>query len=1127
VLDQTSGATHTPGYEGEAGEWCRTITFANSTTPMSASINNDKIYLAPANTFTITAQTLNADGTTTAGSPVDVPRFFSHNTAVATVGQTSGIVTAVANNSTYITSLVPFVTGTDLATDGSGNATSASNPFNYGEGPLNGNAQWGCYISGGTGFTVGFYSIVIVQYLGGTYGTGATFGIGAGLPANLTGGHYSCGPTAQSWIFVWSQNILPYIGSDASINTSYNASNAAIVHGSFGGINLLFSDQPYNYQGHANGAAYEFNNIGNWWAFETGAGCAANCSFSDTIPTSGTYASWQASLNSSIATTLSYLQGQPNLYLYLHWETISNSAVNLYGACCGPGATLSPPAPQYMFQAYANTGKILSNYWHDEIGISTCPMCGPIVYDPAGTGTGQSWLISLTCTGGGGAGEVCTAAVGPNGYAISFNEFIIHGSAVTNMNSVYPALYTGTAHTGGGFTFPCANVADGTYNSSNDPGFTLEPMTLEAWVNSTSYVPNNALAIVRGNLAAITGHMPFSGRPAGDSIGGIVTNGVCSSAMAGNTFRNWSGYSSFSIGGYQAGDFAGVYNETGAQGYIVSRPSLNANVNNSGWLGWTLRNLYGCGYSPSLPLQALTEGTLNYYGVRGIPVPLASCVGTLCTFSAPHGITNIISGLTRMYVTGATDVSSPQNTTNNNFVIVDCPTPTTCNVDLAATDQTQNGNFSAGNNANSGTITTQDGTMVTMQGTGSVAGGMSATGILSCTSSGAVGVTSGNMCNADQMRPLNATGAGSATTLLRKRGQTFSFNGTAAGTGASYFNGRTFRIIPDWLNVASAPNTQVFYRQLPVLNSTGGTAYIITDDNYYKGLSGSTGPGGTAVGPAASGSGDINPEFFFDNTFECILLGCSGEDIYQFSPNPNGYSDQGGFTAGGGAYVQWGPKVFANNATFQTTLNQHFENGAAVPGFKAHQFAALYWNRYKEYWLQPRLNAPSIGKPGEIDCGAAAGTYGNILACMNATDGPRTLTIPLTPYLESGQQIIEQVVDAYGIGAITTLSSGSASATVTLQPSQAVSLVFPVNFAAELQQPTIGARLADVANASQVAVRFSYDPYYLDTRAGNVYNCGTGTCTPAWDRNTGAIYFRLIYLGPSSSVLATSAVQTF
>src|ERR1700678_955182 len=255
VNDTTGGQTHTPRYEGEAAEWCRQVTFANGTTAMSASINNDKVYLAPTNTFTLTAQTLNTDGTTTAAAPL----FFSANPAIVTAGQSSGVVTAVANGSTYVSALVPFVSGTDLATSASGNASSASNPFNLGEGPLTANAQWGCYISAGTGFTVGFYAITAIQFLG-----RSTYGASMGLPGNLAGGHYQCGPIAQSWIFVWPSNTLPYIGSDGSINTSYNALNAIVVHGAFGGVNLLIADQPYYYQGQANGAAYEFNNIGTW-----------------------------------------------------------------------------------------------------------------------------------------------------------------------------------------------------------------------------------------------------------------------------------------------------------------------------------------------------------------------------------------------------------------------------------------------------------------------------------------------------------------------------------------------------------------------------------------------------------------------------------------------------------------------------------------------------------------------------------------------------------------------------------------------------------------------------------------------------------------------------------------------
>jgi len=41
------------------------------------------------------------------------------------------------------------------------------------------------------------------------------------------------------------------------------------------------------------------------------------------------------------------------------------------------------------------------------------------------------------------------------------------------------------------------------------------------------------------------------------------------------------------------------------------------------------------------------------------------------------------------------------------------------------------------------------------------------------------------------------------------------------------------------------------------------------------------------------------------------------------------------------------------------------------------------------------------------------------------------------------------------------------------------------------------------------------------------YNLGTGTGTAPIDRQIGTVYFRLLYLGANSAVLATSDVQSF
>lgn len=1158
IFDSTSGQTHSPGYEGNAGQWTRLVTFSNGSNPVAAKINSDKLYLVPggpssgdcissfalnSGSCTLTAATLNADQSVTAGSVAGTtPMFFSANTAVATVGQTSGVVTAVAGSpsNTVVYSLVPFTSGTDMTTANPSGATSASNPFNLGMGALSGNPQWGCYLSG-SGITTGFYVFNVVSYLGGS-GLSSIFGVQfkPTLPSSVTGITYACGPIALTWVFnagTGGSNILPYLGSDGSVNLSYNVSNAAVTHGIFAGYNLVQSDQLYTYQGDPNGNAALLNKQGNWFALEYGAGCLSGCDFTATGPTSGTYAAWKASVDSSVMAQVAALFGEPNLYFYLYFSNIINTNANLYGATAGPGASLSPPAAQYMFQDYTNTHKVLASYLHDEIPIY-CPFCGPITYDPAGVGVGQTWLISLTCNG-----TTCTALTGAQGYTIYGSYVIVHGSAVSGMNTSYPNAYVITAINSTSFSFP-STVASGAYNYSNDPGFTMETLlggttAANSYVDTSGdYVPDSAFSLLRQQLNAVTGHFEWSGRPTGSQNDLAVSSlGVCNSSPynPNNALSNYGGNSSYIIGGIPPGGYADVYSADGGNGYIVSRASLNAAVNANEWIGQTLRAQFGCGYSPNTPLQALTEGTINYFGTQPIAIPLTACSGNTCTVNlSGTGYTSIqqvcgsiIQGLTRAYVLGATDVSSPQNTANNNFEIFSCPTSTTLTVDLAATDTVATGT--------GGTITTSDSTTATIAS-------MTATTDLNIYGSGETapnGVGLGSFMNVDEMVATNVTGAcggaSSATCLLRKRGQTFSFNGTATGTGAAFFNGRTFRIPLDWLDasiVGNAPNANVFYREVPSLNSTGGTFYIFHDNSYIKGQSISSAPGAKSVpNPALSGSGDINPEWMKVDQTECKFLRCSGENIYQLGNYHSGYSGGYGFTFGNAVAVLWGPARFnvtSGTTTFQTTSCLHFEDASCVAGGKALLFGALEWNWHNKYWLQPRLNAPSIGKPGEVDCAAASGSYGKIVGCINATDAPRTITIPTTPYLTSGQEFYYASTDAYGIGSITTVSAGTSSITVTLDHGQELDAVFPVTFAGELNQPSISVRLADVTSATGVMIRWAYDPYYLDVN-NTIYDCGsTFPCTPPWDMNignSGSHQYRIIYYGTNHTVLATSDVQ--
>ncbi len=268
---------------------------------------------------------------------------------------------------------------------------------------------------------------------------------------------------------------------------------------------------------------------------------------------------------------------------------------------------------------------------------------------------------------------------------------------------------------------------------------------------------------------------------------------------------------------------------------------------------------------------------------------------------------------------------------------------------------------------------------------------------------------------------------------------------------------------------------------------------------------------------------DRNPENSFDSIMECMVARCAADRTYQAQPSFNGWSDQTGFTNGSLAvsYLTKFPgATLANPGTLH--LNQHFENSSAVPIFHAVNAADLMFNRWAKYILQPALNTPDY-QYANLDCSARAGSYGDILFCWNASDGPETVTFNLSPFLQSGQQIIEQTASAQGPGPISILSVGTASATVTLPGTTAIFLVFPKTFASELSQPAISARLSDVTNAADTVVRFSYDPYWLDV--GATYDCGTGTCTPSWDRNIGPIWYRILYLRSDGSVCASSDIE--
>lgn len=1196
VADNTSGSTYTGHFTfiGGAYESCAQVTLANGATATNvAQTNAHDIYLTPGGPYggtcdvapigsgscTLTAKILNTDGSSTTGAPVFCAGTYqagsgppqvecassspqNANSIPFTVNSSTGLITANPGGlgTGVVVAMVPNVSGSDLSANSvtATSVSSTSHPFSASE---TGEAV---DITGGSGWTHGMWIISSVN----SGGTAAIYcqGNSANLCPSATsasGGSFQVGPTRIDNVFVAPSNTTPCFEANGTVHSSYNAS-CFVMHSMFNGqgnggvASAIMADQPY-YPGAA--ADFSASGINTYEVGVISLGITG-------AETSSGFSAWDSTLQNYITQEEGICAMVSNCHLFLIGGGFFTSNGNMWGSTYGPAASWSTPAFQDAVTRWSAYGNVTAMNYGDEYPWGPNPLQGPISY---GSGAGQSWLQSITASGG-----TCTAAVGPGagaggttGYGINAAlSFIIHGSSVSGMNSVAPAVYTLTktpgsgsvaiavasgssvtitminagssysstsppsvALAGGGgtytsatptisggaitgitvtgasgytsnptveifpnFTFPCAGVANGTYNSTNDPGLVVEPLTA-AWIQNASgayeYTPYDVYAKLWLQATNVSPRFAMGAAP----IGVYIDGGSGSFAYwFGNTLNTTQSIGSVTT----VSDFSDLYPAVGNTNYLISRLAANDLLSPLN-IAQTIRSTYGLGYDPSKPLVTLTDSDDgNYWGRQGLSVPVASCSGHLLTFSAPHGIVNIIPGMTRLSISGATDSGSPQDSCNNKFVVWDAPTPATLDVTLAATDQVAA--------ATAGTLYFQDGSTFTVT-SGSYLGINASGQVLGTCAS--VGWSYGGYICGDTITALYSTAP------VRKRGQTFTFNGTATGSGAAYFNSNTFLLEPE--NIANpydnpGGDATYLYRQVPVLNATGGTAAILTDNNYVKGPRNPSGEAGNSV----------NPGWSFGTTIECIFLRCAGERMYGWFTALSGYDgNKLGFTGPSANDTKefGGGSTSVNNQLF---MNQHFENTGMVPTFHAHSIAALYWNRYQKYWFQPRLNAPDYGP--YMECASAAGSPGDIMACMNVSDGPQTITFHLSPYLQSGQQIVQQVVNDHSIGADTILSAGTTSATLTLQPFDVASFVFPANFGAELEQPTISLRLADVAGATDIVVRWSYDHYYLDV-AGDIYDCGTGTCTPGWDRNIGAIYYRLLYRNSSGQVIATSDVQ--
>ena len=981
VTDNTNGSSIVPAagnsYQGAAGEWSATVTFANTTTPVEVRNAAHEVYIAPGGTANLACTLLEANGTAVSSPTCD---YESTNTSVATVNS-SGLVTAVANGNANISTMAETGGGSDGALYSGITNSLTSSTYTFTSTDVNELLN----LKSGTGCTPGLYQIQAVN-------TSAnliilTSAVTSG--SSCAGATFALGPTRQAWVFVWPTNTLPYFGSDGTIQTSPGYSKTMFINEFFSSGSCL-GDVFYS-----PGCLSDFASSGaNVMEFGLDYG------IDPSTLTSGGQSGFQTTQTNYVNGIESSISAYPWIRAYLTGDNFWRSPSSIWGSTQGAAIT-TPWTTQpltYAAASWVGLGLLLGEA-DEGAAITSAPLQGPLTL--AAAGTAQNWLGGGSIIASNGS---CTingtspATLGELGY------FIVTNSVTSGMNSALgTSQYRGTVN-GNTVTFACASVANGIYNHANDPNLTIQPLGLNYYHDSTStgFINYNALQVMTSQLQAVPGMYPFAMN---------VAAGTNCANIAG-----WSNGTQTLAGVTQAGTYADLYTSNGFEQYLMSRISSYSIINplNSVGMGVETRQHYGC-FNPSNPLVLLTASTFTGYGTNGYPVSIASQANNVITFTGPHNIQNVVPGA-RLVITGG---SNP--TFNTNYYIVGIPSPTQLRVEYAT-----------------GTIPgTGTGTIVaTFSPSGyteNIGSGLSEPSTPSLASSGAgFGVMFGGRFF------LNSADSN----LPRHRGETVTFTGVTSGqTG---FNSTSFLYLPFQPSTPSKFNAIL---EIPSGSSTGGTAYIVPDNAYVAGRN------------LASEFAANQPAYTFATAVECVILRCAGQRLYKLGGAIGMSSDaSGGFVGLFESAATDFTDITSNNAEGQLFSFPYWENGAAVPLFHAGGDAGRWFTARQSFILQPTLPSPDLGNG--IDCSARSGAFGAILLCINLTEGPRTITPALSPYLQAGQQIIRDMANWQNI-TTTVLGAGTSSNTVTLQPDDAVSYIFPANFANSIQQPVISARLSE------------------------------------------------------------------
>jgi hypothetical protein len=1084
--------------ENMLAEWSSSVTFGQGS-PVASQLRSDQhdMWLAPTNTHQLAPILYNTDGSVNSSF---TPVYMAEGGSIATVSST-GLVTAVAagaaNSPSFaVIDMMAPASGvlTDLSCGVCSGSTSAAQAFvsaSHPFGPQNLNQL--IHITGGSGWIVGVYKISVAstngqiqlsQCIGSVCST--PYNPGAGSSGS---GTFTTGPSTYAWALVNAANPNPavyHFGNDGSILSTYTPGKSLYINsGFFTGSVIGPGDQQYS-----PGFQSEYS-TGGFTTVETGPPLPPS--------TIQTEAAWATNSNSILNTAVNYFKsliaGYPlyGLLITDSWLKNSGSSGGGFGSGTGSGlfqvtrAIYTPPwslSPlTYALNAYNGVAlQLEAGDEYSDYGAS--PFEGPINF-----ATG----LQIVSTG-----SSCTATTnnGSGYYISSAKNFVLAGpSSITNAVNAAGSTY-GTSSTffnsTSGMTFNCT-IPAGTYNATNNPGdsLSLEPFAIN-WLNNTTGLAASANDYIRYTVfTSIKSQINAAsvGRPS-------ITFPPIGTAPCSNIY----GFANPSNG---LADYATKY-YTGAQGpYLGSRDGIYGIAGNtasptSGYdIPWHFT--YGC-WSPTAPLLQQNSSVPANYGGQGYapngPNNVVSFVGNVITFAAPHGVPNVLSGITRVGLCGmpntgtGTACGGTTSPDNGSYFVMATPTATTMTVTNAQTD------FIASGGGGTLTFSPSNISFPLLTGTGQ---GITADGTLNCSRSTA-GTAPGNLCgNIFSTLALQ-------TTLNQHRGETFQVTGVT-GTGAvGNFATDTFLFLPENPNV-NASNKNNIYREIS--NGTSSscatcTATVYTDLNFVPGRNGST-------------QDAQNPDLAFAGQTANRILPGAGTRLYSFWSNQQAYNPAGG-------YLTTAPSVFGDTGiNNQLFINSHWEDFYGRPNFHAIALANLMSARLASYALTTLLPTPDAGP--DFRCTARSGAKGKMMECLNITSALQTVTFTLTPYETAGQNIA-QFLSCSRYIKLAVISAGTASQSVAVPSGAVVSFLFPVSFAAELQQPVMSIRLADVTNATGWAVRYGYDSYLMD--AGNtVVDCGSAaTCTIPADRMIGPIYYRILMYNSAGSVLATGDVQS-